>query len=69
MEIIFGIIIGLILANLMVWNPWTATGVMRVDHTNPDKDSYLLEIDDLDQLNHKKRIIIAIDHNANLSRD
>ena len=69
MEVIFGIIIGLILANLVVWNPWTATGVMRVDHTDPDKDSYLLEIDDLDKLNRKKRIIITVDHNARLSRD
>lgn len=69
MEVIFGIIIGLILANLVVWNPWTATGVMRIDHTDPDKDSYLLEIDDLDKLNRKRRIIITVDHDADLSRD
>ena len=69
MDIFVGIIIGLLLANLMIWNPWTATGVLRVDHSDPEKDSYLFEVDDIDKLDNKRRMIIKIDHKADLSRD
>lgn len=43
-------------------------GTLRVDHSNPEKDAYLFEIDDLDNLDKKKRIVLNIDHNARLSQ-
>lgn len=37
-------------------------GYLRVDMSNPEKDSYLLDIQtDLDKINKKKRLILKID--------
>ena len=44
-------------------------GVLKIDHSNPDKDVYRFEIGDLDGLNKKKHISLKIDHRANLSQD
>lgn len=46
-----------------------ATGTLRIDHTNPEKDTYRFEIDNLKSINKKKKILLLIDHNANLSQD
>ena len=43
------------------------TGILRIDHSNPNKDLYRFDVDDLDKLNKKKRIVLTIDHNADLS--
>ena len=59
---VLGVIMGLIY-------PRESSGVLRIDHCNPEKDIYRFEIDDLDSLNKKKRIIIRIDHNADLSQN
>ena len=45
-----------------------ATGTLKIDHSNPEKDVYRFEIDDLDKLNTKTRIVLKIDHDANLSQ-
>ena len=42
-------------------------GTLRIDHSNPDKDVYRFEINDLDGIRRKKRITLKIDHNADLS--
>ena len=42
-------------------------GALKIDHSNPEKDVYRFVIDDLDSLNKKKRILLVIDHNADLS--
>lgn len=44
-----------------------ATGSLRIDHSNPDKDLYRFEIGEIDDLNKKKCVILKIDHNAKLS--
>lgn len=43
-------------------------GVLKIDHSNPEKDIYRLDIDDLDCLTKKKRLILKIDNNADLSQ-
>ena len=43
-------------------------GTLRIDHSNPNKDMYRLELDDLDVLTRKKLVILDIDHHANLSQ-
>lgn len=68
MSFLLGVIVGLIVASIFVWNLWTASGTLRVDHSNPEKDLYRFEIDDLDKLDKKKKIILKIDHHANLSQ-
>lgn len=43
-------------------------GTLRIDHSDPNKDIYRLDLDDLDVLTRKKRVILDIDHHANLSQ-
>ena len=68
MELYIGILIGLVISSIFFWNPWTANGTLRIDHSNPEKDTYRFEINDLDKLSKKKKIIVRIDHHANLSQ-
>lgn len=42
-------------------------GTLRIDHSNPQKDIYRLDISDLYSLSNKKRIILKIDNHADLS--
>ena len=44
------------------------SGTLRIDHSNPEKDLYRFEINDLEAINKKRRILLKIDHNANLSQ-
>lgn len=44
----------------------SAKGVLRVDHSNPEKDVYRFEIDQIESLNKKSRVVLKIDHNATL---
>lgn len=63
-----GVIIGSIVANIYHYMH-TSSGTLRIDHSNPDKDVYRIELDDLDNLSKKKRIVLQIDNNAELSRE
>ena len=47
----------------------STAGTLKIDRSNPDKDSYLFEIDDLDSLSRKKHVILKIDNNARLSQN
>lgn len=47
----------------------TAHGMLRIDHSNPEKDVYRIEIDNLDDLAKKSRVILKVDHNAHLSQE
>ena len=69
MELAFvlGVVIG-ILAYEVIRRIFVEQGTLRIDHSNPEKDLYRFDIDDLDGLNKKTQIVLRIDHNANLSR-
>ena len=43
-------------------------GVLRIDHSNPDKDVYRLEIDKIDDISKKNRVVLKVDNNADLSQ-
>ena len=43
-------------------------GTLKMDLSNPDKDKYLFDIDNLDVLKKKKKIVLRIDPNADLSQ-
>lgn len=45
-----------------------ATGTLRIDRSNPEKDIYRIDINDLDSLNKKSRVVLKVDHNADLSQ-
>lgn len=43
-------------------------GTLKIDHSNPEKDVYRIDIEDLDKLDKKKRVILKVDHQADLSQ-
>lgn len=45
----------------------SAHGALRIDHSNPEKDIYRIELDNLDDL-RKKRVILYVDDHADLSQ-
>ena len=62
-----GVVVGAIIC--IFWQHVTmGYGTLRIDHSNPEKDVYRLEIDNLDQLNKKSRIHVKVDHHADLSQ-
>lgn len=64
---IIGMIIGSIISNIIFYYK-VGVGTLRIDHTNPEKDVYRIEMGDLDKLKKKKRLILKIDHDADLSQ-
>ena len=66
-----GILVGVVVTLIIGFSKLltTARGTLKIDYSNPEKDLYLFEIDDLDELSKKKRILLNIDHNANLSQE
>lgn len=66
--LILGIVIGtLIGAVIFTWRP--SAGTLKIDRSNPEKDQYLFVINgDLDQLSKRKKIVLKVDNNADLSQ-
>ena len=65
--IIIGVMLGSIITNIIFY-ALPASGKLRIDHSNPDKDVYRIEFRDLDKLTKKKCVILKIDNNAHLSQ-
>lgn len=63
-----GIVIGIFLAVIFV-KVRTVQGILRIDCSDPEKDRYRFDIDNLDILPKKKRIILKIDAKADLSQE
>lgn len=59
--VVFGLTFGLL-------RPHKSSGVLKIDHSNPEKDVYRLEINDLDSLSKKNNIILKVDNDSNLSQ-
>lgn len=60
--LILGIFIGLIIRSAFI------VGTIKIDTSNPTKDTYLIELDDLEKLKDYKRIMLAVDAHADLSQ-
>ena len=69
MEIAFiiGAIIGAIIYAVMQ-KIFVAHGILRIDHSDPEKDLYRFEIENLDKLNKRSYVELKIDHHADLSQ-
>lgn len=63
-----GIVIGIVITVIFV-KVRTVQGVLRIDCSDPEKDRYRFDIDNLDVLPKKKRIILKIDAKADLSQE
>lgn len=61
---VLGVVIGVLIAHFE-----KPHGTLRIDHSNPEKDIYRMEFDDLDGLSKKTRVILKVDNNANLSQE
>ena len=64
---IAGVVAGVI-ATIIVYSIQTKHGTLRIDRSNPERDVFRFDIDDLDILTKKRRVILNIDKNANLSQ-
>ncbi len=67
MEFWIGVCIGAIVYALLQ-RIFVAHGTLRIDHSNPEKDIYRFEIDNLDKLNKRAYVELKIDHHADLSQ-
>lgn len=64
-----GFIFGM-LVTALANRSYTAFGTLRIDRFNPEKDVYRFDIDgDIVKLPKKKRIVLSIDPNADLSQE
>ena len=66
LALFFGVVIGVITTNIILRTRYC--GTLKIDHSNPEKDLYRFEIDDLDDLNKRKRVTLKVDHVTNLSQ-
>lgn len=64
---LFGVLVGLYIG-AYARVPCKTHGILRIDHSNSEKDLYRFEIDDLESLDTKTQIVLKIDHNADLTR-
>lgn len=61
--LLVGMILGVIATYLSVYD-----GVIRIDRSNPEKDIYRIDIEDIDKLSNQKWIFLKVDSNADLSQ-
>lgn len=66
--LIVGFVVGLLM-NGIVRLLERPAGVLKIDRSNPEKDVYRFEIDDLDSLHKKKRIVLKIDNDVAISHE
>jgi len=66
--VLLGIAIGVIIT-LVIYKLRTVHGVLRIDHSNLEKDIYRFEVDNLDALSRKKYIVLEVDNYAELSQE
>ena len=70
MEIVIffvGVIVGLIVA--VSFSRWRPDGRLKIDRSNPEKDIYRIEIEDLDKLNKKSLVILKVINKCYISHD
>lgn len=66
--VLIGLLVGSIISNIIFFIRYRTVGTLRIDHSNPVKDVYRIEIDDLDGLIKKKHVVLKVDNNADLSQ-
>lgn len=70
MSYFVGVVIGIVLSFIVhkFYRKRSTDGVLKIDTSNPEKDIYRLDIDDLDILPRKKYLVLTIDTNVDLSQ-
>ena len=62
-----GIVVGIIMTRLIL-QVSSAKAVLRIDHSNLEKDIYRLDLDTVCSTK-KKTLLLKIDHNANFTNN
>lgn len=65
---LIGLVAGGSIVNVIFGVYYKPEGTLRIDRSNLEKDIYRIEINDLDGLPNKKRVVLKIDNHANLSQ-
>ena len=63
-----GAAIGIIISMLLNFLK-TSYGILKIDISDSEKEMYRICLDDLDDLKNKKRIMLKVDSNADLSHE
>lgn len=63
-----GVAIGIIISMLLNFLK-TSYGILKIDISDSEKEMYRICLDDLDDLKKKKRIMLKVDSNADLSHE
>lgn len=64
--LVLGAIVGGIVTHAIFYIRARA-GTLKIDHSNPEKDVYRFDIDDIDALAKKRVIVLKVDNKADLS--
>lgn len=65
---IVGMLIGIIVCVITARISRRSAGTLKIDRSNPNKDVYRFDIDNLDALSTKKKITLKVDNKADLSQ-
>lgn len=57
---LIGVIVGYLCSRLRV------SGVLKIDRTNPNRDIYRFDVEHLDNLNTKRRIVLKVEPDSRL---
>lgn len=70
MEFLGGVFTTLVIYLIIRWirRKLCLDGVLRIDHSNPEKDIYRIDIKELDRLDKKKYVTLKVDNHADLSQ-
>ena len=55
-----GVLVGAV-ADRIIFSTRRTFGTLKVDKTNPEKEMYSIEFDNLDCLSNKKRVILKVE--------
>lgn len=62
-----GVAFGALISEV-IWCIQSARGTLKIDMNNPEKDVYRIDIDNLDVLSKKKKLVCDIEKGVDLSQ-
>lgn len=65
---VIGVVVGSIVT-IVASKLRSGYGILRIDHTDPEKDVYRFDLNKFDDLRKKKRIVMRIDNNADFRKN
>ena len=66
--LIVGFVVGVASSTIIFAIQNRRSGTLKIDHSNAEKDVYRFDVNDLDGLSKKRRIVLKVDNNADLSQ-